>query len=501
MHLFHRTTTRRAMLAAVAPAAVAACAVLPCSASAGTIVLGGGTLDYHDTSGRRQNVSVAVQGTTVRIRDNADPVALAGTGNPCVVVSTSEASCPLDRVGSIRGFLAGGNDSWISSVAFPTTVEGGDGNDEFFGGLSASSSRVDFRGGPGSDSASYVASGAGVTVTKDEQANDGRAGRDADLIRGDVERLIGSTLNDSLNGSSDTAQTEVFDGGLGDDVLSGNAGHNFYAMGRTADGVDTINGGPGRDHVDYSQRTRPIIATLNIDDRNDGEAGEGDSLRNVEGITGGQAGDTLKAPFGSRAAYDLNGGGGSDTLEGGEGRDTFFPGAGGDTVKAFGEADLIFADADNAADVLDCGGGIDTAHIDTSDSAHGCETRKVGTLRLTPKAARVDAAGTARIALAWTHPRSWRDLRQVVLRLTDDGMPVGHVAISPRSGRMTEGGAVRLVRDASAMTREGRSARARLALRLIPSAAGRTLRLEVEATDTDGRRQLERSAGTLRVGR
>jgi Ca2+-binding RTX toxin-like protein len=338
-----------------------------------------------------------------------------------------------------------------------------------------------------------------VVLTKDEQANDGRPGRDADLIRGDVERLIGSTLNDSLNGSNDTAQTEVLDGLAGDDVLSGNAGHNFYAMGRTADGVDTINGGSGRDHVDYSERTRPITATLNIGDRNDGEAGEGDSLRSVEGITGGAAGDNLKALFGSRAPFDLNGGGGADTLEGAEGKDTFFPGAGRDTVTANGEGDVVFADADRESDVIGCGTGIDTAHVDSTDSVSGCETRRVGVLRLTPAAARANASGTARIALDWTHPESWRRLRQVQLRLTDDGMTVGRVTISPRTGRMTGDGAVRLVRRASRLAGKDRTARARLGVQLDPSLAGRTLLLDVEATGTDGRRQLERRAGTLRV--
>jgi hypothetical protein len=42
---------------------------------------------------------------------------------------------------------------------------------------------------------------------------------------------------------------------------------------------------------------------------------------------------------------------------------------------------------------------------------------------------------------------------------------------------------------------------ARLAIRLDESLAGQTLKAEVEATDTRGRRQLERDAGTVRVAR
>jgi hypothetical protein len=103
------------------------------------------------------------------------------------------------------------------------------------------------------------------------------------------------------------------------------------------------------------------------------------------------------------------------------------------------------------------------------------------------------------VDLSWRHPQGWRKLRSVTLRLTDAGMPVGSVTITPRDGRVEAHGLVRVARKATALERRGKAVDARLGLRVDPSVAGRRLRLEVEATDTRGRRQLERDAATLRV--
>jgi hypothetical protein len=78
-------------------------------------------------------------------------------------------------------------------------------------------------------------------------------------------------------------------------------------------------------------------------------------------------------------------------------------------------------------------------------------------------------------------------------------MPVGEITIRPRSERITDDGAVKLVRRATRLTRKGKTVAARLALRLDDSLAGQTLRADVEATDRRGRRQLERDAAPVRV--
>jgi hypothetical protein len=60
---------------------------------------------------------------------------------------------------------------------------------------------------------------------------------------------------------------------------------------------------------------------------------------------------------------------------------------------------------------------------------------------------------------------------------------------------------VKLVRKASRLSHKGKTVTARLAIRLDESLAGQTLTAEVEATDTRGRRQLERNAATIRVAK
>ena len=103
------------------------------------------------------------------------------------------------------------------------------------------------------------------------------------------------------------------------------------------------------------------------------------------------------------------------------------------------------------------------------------------------------------LRLRWQHPRAWRELRRIELRLYRDGAPVGEVAIRPRGQRIAADGAVALVRKASRLTAKGKRVSARLAIRPDRSLAGQTLKVEVEATDVRGRRQLEREAGTIRV--
>ena len=124
--------------------------------------------------------------------------------------------------------------------------------------------RTDFRGGIGQDTATYDVATAGVILTKDGVANDGRTLTgssviDRDNIRPDVERLIGSRHNDSLNGSQIAPfpgkLLEHFDGNQGSDIMTGGPAEDAFEMGRDAEGADIVRGGGGRDAVFYAKRT------------------------------------------------------------------------------------------------------------------------------------------------------------------------------------------------------------------------------------------------------
>ena len=81
-----------------------------------------------------------------------------------------------------------------------------------------------------------------------------------------------------------------------------------------ADGADQIIGGAAPSTVDYSDRTRPVTATLNFGGADDGEAGEGDQIAGGhEVILGGQAGDVLRAPAASDGARTRSAAGAATT--------------------------------------------------------------------------------------------------------------------------------------------------------------------------------------------
>lgn len=167
----------------------------------------------------------------------------------------------------------------------------------------------------------------------------------------------GGDGNDWLLGGSVGDQ---FNGGAGDDVLSGLGGEDTYFTSAT-DGADVFNGGPEFDAVSYEGRGADLeihscAATATIGcvsgectcfDAMSGEPGENDRLVNVEDITAGSGDDVI---FGSEAADSLSGGpgddeiyglGGSDLLYGEGGADVMDGGADGDYCAAFGEEEAI----------------------------------------------------------------------------------------------------------------------------------------------------------------
>ena len=193
----------------------------------------------------------------------------------------------------------------------------------------------------------------------------------------------------------------------------------------------------------------------------------------------------------------LYGGLGNDYVEGGRGPD-YLSGGGGDDVAG---NDRLFSN-DGQLDELFGGPGFDTAITDATErSVKGVEkhaVESVGHLRLAPRAVQTRAGQTARLTMSWKHPKAWRQLRSVELSLHRGKEAVGTINARPGSGRLTGTGAVDLM-SGSRLGHRGKWVTAKLALRVPQSLAGEDLRLDVRATDRDGRRQLERAAGSIRV--
>lgn len=234
--------------------------------------------------------------------------------------------------------------------------------------------------------------------------------------------------------------------------------------------------------------------------RNDGATGEQANVGgSVEHVWGTSLRDVLT---GNGQANILEGFGGPDTINGLDGNDTLFAGASNNGVSGGTGNDVIEA-RNGEIDNIDCGensNDSDTANRDTTENnIAGCERGTVGVLTLAPKTLHAKAGETAQLKLSWRHPKAWKQLNTIALRLTQNHLPVGEIAIDPRRERITADGGVSLVRRTTRLARDGKTVATRLALRLDRSLAGQTLRAEVEASDRRGRRQLERDAGTIRV--
>jgi hypothetical protein len=115
------------------------------------------------------------------------------------------------------------------------------------------------------------------------------------------------------------------DGGGGNDTLDGGGG------------ADDIHGGSGIDTVSYAGRSGPVKVDLAVAGGN-GEAGENDSLFEIEAVAGGNGDDNIA---GDDTVNILSGGPGNDVLTGRGADDQIFGGDGNDTELGSGGADKL----------------------------------------------------------------------------------------------------------------------------------------------------------------
>ena len=205
----------------------------------------------------------------------------------------------------------------------------------------------------------------------------------------DIRKLTG-TIPDIL--SDDAGIHSILDGTDNDDILTGRPYHNDRLNGGPGNdslnglhGADTLEGGPGADRLDggpgsdtASYESSPAAVLVRLHDARAVKSGdaEGDTLIDIEHLTGsayndvlaGDGGDnSLKGGDGDDALYggpaggddDMYGGNGDDRLFGGKGNDTLTGGEGNDLLKGGPGEDTLIADGDEL-DVLNGGPGEDT---------------------------------------------------------------------------------------------------------------------------------------------
>ncbi|MEU4618412.1 calcium-binding protein [Actinoplanes sp. NPDC023801] len=258
--------------------------------------------------------------------------------------------------GTSGDVLYGGDDNdRLDGNSGNDTLHSGAGNDYLNGGTGADT----IRGGSGIDYASYWnrreaifadldgrtgddgAKGERDTIAADVEGVEGGLGNDILTGNGGANRIIGGSGGDRLTGGGGNDQLlgaggkDQLDGGTGDDSLkpdfaeteSGDDGP--YVFDPIA--ADVVRGGSGIDTVDYSDRQRnPVTVDLDGRSGDDGRAGEGDSVgADVENVRGTIYGDTLT---GSGSANELRGGGGNDVIAGLGGADRLFGDEGDDDL-------------------------------------------------------------------------------------------------------------------------------------------------------------------------
>ena len=197
-----------------------------------------------------------------------------------------------------------------------------------------------------------------------------------------IEHYIAGSSNDLVIGND---ADNILEGRDGNDTLEGGPG------------ADTLNGGPGKDTASYESSPAGVLARLH-DARavKSGDA-EGDTLIDIENLTGSAhndilAGDaednTLKGGDGDDVLYGgpadgkgddrvfggnhdyLYGGNGDDRLFGGQGNDRLYGGEGNDVLRGGPGEDALYADG-HAMDVLHGGPGYDDFVFYPSDLGGG----------------------------------------------------------------------------------------------------------------------------------
>jgi Ca2+-binding RTX toxin-like protein len=353
-----RRRTRLALAAAIVPATLAA-AALPGAAQAATLQMTGSTIQYQAAANETNGLRIAKDATGATVLHDVVPI--TETSANCNNIDANRVRCL--GAATLHASLGNMNDNVFTEIAFPITVDAGSGDDLYLGGIAQGVSNVRYFGNVGRDTADYRHASAGVTVKKDSSGLDGRSG-DRDNISSDVEALVGSRFADTLEGS-DSATSERYDGLGGDDTMNGKGGPDVFEAGAAPDGADRILGGTdgSGDTMSYEKRTVRVEVTSNLFDNDDGQAGERDTVREMETLIGGTAGDKLAVSGSSTTPMTLLGGRGGDELVGGSVKDTIIPQEGADTVRANGGDDTIGA-IDRELDTLFCGDGVDTANRD-----------------------------------------------------------------------------------------------------------------------------------------
>ncbi len=237
------------------------------------------------------------------------------TIDPPLTTTGAGGDAEGDQLTNIENLIGSAYNDVLRAGAGVNRLDGGAGNDVLAGGEGADT----LIGGDGIDTIDYSASNSAVGLSLTDapgQATQGSGGHAQGDIIAQIENVIGSAFNDTLQGS---AAANRLEGGEGNDTLRGQGG------------ADVLIGGLGTDTASYSTSASGVTVAISTTTTTVGSGGDaqGDQLSGIENLTGSAFADVLT---GSDGDNRLDGGAGNDRLVGGLGVDTLVGGDGVDTV-------------------------------------------------------------------------------------------------------------------------------------------------------------------------
>ena len=276
-------------------------------------------------------------------------------------------------------------------------ITGGAGDDTLFGGgdsdtfnVAANDDTDTMTGGEDTDGLDIdtvsfdtvgTTDGVNVTFNGDEEGTYlvGAAGSDGDFA--DIERIVGTDNDDTVDLTADTSGITV-ESGTGDDTVTSGFGNDVISTGTGQDdivinddfGNDDIDGGTGADGtgdvLDGSGLSQDVTVDFAASETGTVDNGT-DTLdfNEIEAIVTGSGDDTVLGDIGDDV---VSTGAGTDTLSGGAGDDTFDAGAGNDTIAGgIGDDSITAGTGDDTIVVNDTfgndtiAGGSDAGDTDT----------------------------------------------------------------------------------------------------------------------------------------
>ena len=215
----------------------------------------------------------------------------AVTVSLAITAAQNTGGAGTDTLSSFENLMGSAFNDVLTGSTAANVLMGLAGDDTLNGGAGADT----MSGGLGNDT--YVVDNAGDVVT--ENANEG-----TDTVQAAVTYTLAANVeNLTLTGTSSINGT----GNALDNVIVGNSGNNVLAG---LGGADTLDGGTGTDTASYAASSSGVTVSLATGAGGGGDA-QGDTLINIENLTGSGLNDTLE---GNGANNVLNGGAGIDTV-------------------------------------------------------------------------------------------------------------------------------------------------------------------------------------------